>query len=103
VKEEISREILLRQVWVGLVEAIQPAAAVAYDDAQLGKTLEDVAVAEELGRQVLLGIEAELVVVRDNAEAAIERVGAVDDDRNTPLLALGIERMPVRLVHPRRR
>ena len=51
---------------------------------------------------VLLGVEAELIVVRYDAEAAVERVGAVNDDRNAPLLALGIQRMPVRLVHARR-
>jgi len=86
---------------VGLVETIQPTAAVAHDDAQLGVALEDVTVTQELGGQVLLGVKAELVVVGHHAEASVERVGAVDDDRQAPLLAPFVQRVPVLLVHAR--
>ena len=84
------------------MEAIQPAATVAHHHLQLGEALEDVAVAEELGGQVLLGVEAELIVVGHDAEASIQRIGAVHDDRDAPLLAFRVQRVPVRLVHTRR-
>ena len=70
------------EIWLRAmsIEPIEATAAVTDDDLQLRVALEHVAVAEELGGQVLLGVEAELVVVRDDSEAAIKGVRAMDDE-----------------------
>src|SRR5579859_2116723 len=87
---------------IRLVEPIQTATAVTNNHAQLREALENVPVPQELRREVLLGVETQLVVVRHDTEAAVERIRPVHDDRNAPLLALLIQRVPVRLVHPGR-
>ena len=81
VEEQVFRRSFCAEVRVGRDETVERAAAVADDDLQLGEALEHVAVRQDLPGQVLLRDEAELVVVGDVVEAAVEAVGAVDDDR----------------------
>src|SRR5215203_6636917 len=84
---------------IGRDEAIERATTVTHHDLQIREAIEDVAMREELGRQVLLPDETDLVVLRDDANALVLAVGAVHDDRQAALLALGVDRVPIVLVH----
>src|SRR5712671_6395465 len=84
---------------IRLVEPIEAAPTVTHNHSKVRVALEHVAVPQELRRQVLFGVETELIVVWYHPEAPVQRVRAMHDDRNAPLLTLFIQRIPVCLVH----
>lgn len=82
-------------------EPVERAAAVADDDTQPREPFENVAVAEKLTREVLLGEKRHLVVPRYVPESRVTGVGAVHDERDTEFLRPCVERKPPRVVHAR--